>query len=135
MVGVELDRLSPVELDRVADEMLASDIRSELCRECEKRGVKLGDSVALVVLDAEENDTGIRAVVDRYVCEEGHVWHAGEGKARGRDGDAPILLDEHYAHRRSNEVYMAEGTIDGWIDTEHNRRSVRLIETIEHDET
>lgn len=99
----------------MATELLAEDLRSELCRECGKRGVKLGDAAKLVILDRESSDTGIRAVAARYVCEEGHVWHAGEGKPRGRGGEAPILLDEHYAHRRSKETYMEEGTIDGFV--------------------
>ena len=103
------------DLDRIADELLAADLRSELCRECGKRGVELGDPEELVVTNKHEDDTGIRAVVARYVCEEGHVWHAGEGRARGRGGDAPILLDEHYAHRRSKEAYMAEGVVDEWV--------------------
>lgn len=104
------------DLDRQADELLAADLRSELCRECGKRGVALGDPELLIVTDRSDNDTGIRAVVARYVCEEGHVWYAGEGRARGRGGEAPILLDEHYAHRRSKEAYMAEGVVDEWVE-------------------
>jgi hypothetical protein len=99
----------------MATEILAEDLRSELCRECDKRGVKLGDPVRLVILDKQEADTGVRAVASRYVCEDGHVWHSGEGKARGRGGEAPILLEEHYAHRRSKETYMENGVIDGYV--------------------
>lgn len=105
---------SPSELDRMADEILAADLRSELCRECDRRGVVLGEPEMLTILDRDEQDTGVRAVAERYVCEQGHVWHAGEGKARGRGGDSPILLDEHYAHRRSKEAYMAEGVVGDW---------------------
>lgn len=108
-------------------------MRSELCRECDKRGVKLGDALELVVLDADDNDTGARAVVERYVCEEGHVWHSGEGRARGRAGEAPILLSDHYAHRRSHEVYMADGVVGEWIDTEYNRKSDRLKSSFERE--
>lgn len=124
---------TPGELDRMADEILAADLRSELCRECERRGVMLGDPAELVVLDGNDDDTGVRAILARYVCEEAHVWYAGEGKARGRAGDSPILLEEHYAHRRSKEVYMAEGTVGDWIDTEYNRKSDRLKQSFEHD--
>lgn len=107
---------SSAELDRQATELLADDLRSELCRECGKRGVKLGEPALLTILDASAEDTGIRAVAARYVCEEAHVWHAGEGKPRGRGGEAPILLDEHYAHRRSKETYMESGAIDEWVE-------------------
>lgn len=107
---------SSSELDRIATEILADDLRSELCRECDRRGVKLGEPERLRILDKDEADTGVRAVAARYVCELGHVWHAGEGKPRGRGGDAPILLDEHYAHRRSKERFMNEGTIDGFYE-------------------
>lgn len=106
---------SPSELDRQATEILADDLRSELCRDCGKRGVKFGDPAILVILDKTGADTKLRAVAAAYVCEEGHVWHAGEGKPRGRGGEAPILLDEHYAHRRSKETYMEEGVIDGFV--------------------
>jgi hypothetical protein len=103
------------ELDRMATELLADDLRSELCRECDRRGVKLGVPVSMVILDREDADTGVRARAARYVCEAGHVWHAGEGKARGRGGDDPILLEEHYAHRRSKETYTESGQIDEFI--------------------
>jgi hypothetical protein len=104
--------LTPADLERAADELLAADLRSELCRVCGERGVKLGEPVALPVFDAAEKDTGIRAVVARYVCEHAHVWHEGEGKPRGRGGDDPILLDEHYAHRKTKEAYTADGIVD-----------------------
>jgi hypothetical protein len=110
----------------MADEILAADLRSELCRECEGRGVNLGDPEELVVLDANNEDTGVRAILARYVCERGHVWYAGEGKARGRGGEAPILLEDHYAQRRTKEVYMEEGVVGDWIDTEYNRKSDRF---------
>lgn len=103
------------ELDRAADELLAADLRAELCRHCDRRGVALGASEMLNVLDRDGEDTGIRAVVARYVCEAGHVWHAGEGKPRGRGGEAPILLEDHYAHRRSKEAYMADGTVNEFV--------------------
>lgn len=95
--------------------MLAEDIRSELCRDCDGRGVKLGDPALLTIVSADGEDTAIRAVAARYVCEQGHVWHAGEGKARGRKGEAPILLDEHYAYQRSKEAYMADGVINEFV--------------------
>jgi hypothetical protein len=102
---------TPADLERMADELLAIDLRSELCRSCSERGVKLGDPIKLVVLDASDADTGLRAVSARFVCENGHVWHEGEGKARGRDGDSPILLDKHLAHRRTKEAHFTDGTI------------------------
>ena len=107
---------SPSELDRMANEILAADLRSELCRECEKRGVVLGEPERIVILDKDGRDTGLRACVARYVCESGHVWHAGEGKPRGRGGDDPILLEEHYAHRRGKETFMSDGVIDGYVE-------------------
>lgn len=109
-----IDRLSSSDLDRQADEILADDLRAELCRECEARGVSFGTALELTVLDKHGADTGLRAVVEQFVCEQGHVWHAGEGRARGRGGESPILLDEHYAYRRSKEAYMASGTVDEW---------------------
>jgi hypothetical protein len=86
-------------------------MRSELCRECKQRGVELGEPVPLVV-EKDGADTGLRALVARYVCENGHTWYAGEGKARGRDGENPILLADHLEHRRSHEL-----AFDGDIDT------------------
>jgi hypothetical protein len=103
------------ELEAQADELLANDLRSELCRHCDRRGVALGDPETLIVLDRDDEPTGLAAVVARYVCEAGHVWHAGEGKPRGRGGEAPILLEDHYAHRRSKEAYMAEGVVNDFV--------------------
>lgn len=100
----------------MADEMLEADLRSELCRACDRRGVALGEPEMLTILDRDDEDTGVRAVAARYVCEEGHVWYAGEGKARGRGGEAPILLEDHMAHRRSKEAYMADGVVNEWIE-------------------
>lgn len=123
-----MGQVNPADLERQADELLAADLRSELCRECGERGVKLGDPVPLPVLDADDKDTGIRAVVARYVCENAHVWHEGEGKPRGRDGDSPILMEKHYAHRRTKEVHFTDGTITdgvtpGMFHREHVERT------------
>lgn len=101
---------TPGDLDRIATEMLEADMRAELCRECEKRGVEFGDPAVLVVYK-DGKDTGLRALAARYVCEAGHVWHAGEGKARGRGGDNPILLADHLEHRKSHELAF-DGDID-----------------------
>lgn len=98
------------DLDRIATELLEADMRSELCRECDRRGVVLGEPVPLVVMLADK-DTGMRALTVEYVCENGHTWYAGEGKARGRGGENPILLADHLEHRRSHELAF-EGDID-----------------------
>lgn len=107
---------TPAELDRAADAILEADLRSELCRECGQRGVALGDPVPLPILDAQDKDTGVRAIAVRYVCEQGHVWYAGEGRARGREGESPILMEKHLAHRRSKEAYMHDGVVNEWIE-------------------
>lgn len=117
MVGIAAEERapSPAELERIADEILAADLRSELCRECDRRGVALGPPVMLVILSRDGEDTGARAESARFVCEQGHVWHAGEGKSRGRGGESPILLAEHMKKRKARETYMADGVVSEWV--------------------
>jgi hypothetical protein len=108
---VERLSYSPSDLDRIATELLENDMRAELCRECDRRGVEFGDPAMLIVSDRDGRDTGMRAIASGYVCENGHTWYAGEGKARGRGGDNPILLADHLEHRKSHELAY-EGDID-----------------------
>jgi hypothetical protein len=106
-MGVVTERYSPADLDRMATALLEDDMRAELCRECDHRGVEFGDPIPLVIY-RDGVDTGLRALAVCYICENGHTWHSGEGKARGRGGENAILLADHMEHRRSHELAFVD---------------------------
>jgi hypothetical protein len=100
----------------MATDLLAEDLRRELCRECASRGVRLGKPEMLTVLNQDGKDTGFRAVSARNVCENGHVWHEGEGRPRGAGGENPILLEKQLAYRQARERPISSDLLDQWAE-------------------
>jgi len=100
------------QLNQLADDLLRDDAKTELCRDCDTRGVETGQ-----IKSAEQEATdeeGHILIIDfpEYECQNGHRWFKGEGKARGIGGDDPILFEEHLQQRRRREIYNATGTPD-----------------------
>lgn len=114
------------ELEAMADELLQEDKNRELCREClaeDPEGTPYGKETGEVksepVIDNKTkeqltDDEGQLVFADfpKYACGEGHTWYLGEGKARGIDGENPILFADHLATRRKREIYTTVGTPD-----------------------
>jgi hypothetical protein len=97
----DLDSLTSRQIETLADGLLREDARSELCRECEKRGDLTGNVTEGEVVDFPE-----------YSCKNGHTWYAGEGAVRGIGGENPILFEEHFQSRRRREIFTSLGTPD-----------------------
>lgn len=105
-------KYSAKDLETLADQYLREDSRSEMCKECGKKGSEVGESQSVQegAVDAEGNTL----VVDwpEYECENGHSWFKGEGDMRGIGGDNPILFKEHFDSRKRREIYNQLGTPD-----------------------
>jgi hypothetical protein len=106
------------QLEQMANELLRSDSKREMCRTCGKYGTETGEVEATLALDDDGrpkvDDNGDLLYVDfpEIVCEKGHRWFKGEGKARGIDGKNPILFENHLQDRRRREIYTSVGTPD-----------------------
>jgi hypothetical protein len=111
------------ELQLMADELLREDSRRELCRECLEDGLEnpYGDETGAI--DSRplmkqgkqvEDSDGNYVFVDypELECPVGHRWWFSEGKARGIDGEDPILFEEHLQNRRKREIYTQMGVPD-----------------------
>lgn len=110
---VEGKSYSNHEIELMADDLLRKDSRSELCRECDARGVPTGEIKSVPQPDFLDED-GNALLVDfpELKCSGGHTWHESEGRARTIQGENPILFEEHFASRRRREIYCAVGTPD-----------------------
>jgi hypothetical protein len=106
------------QLELMADEMLRSDSRAEMCRVCKERGEETGKARTEQQFGEDgqpiADDLGgfLYLVFPEYVCENKHKWYKGEGVARGIGGDNPILFEEHIQSRRRREIYTNQGTPD-----------------------
>lgn len=122
------------ERERLADEWLRRDSRAETCRECRGYGEPTGSIETRE--QAPKDRQGNRLSIDfpEYECKNGHRWFAGEGKARGIDGDNPILFEEHFQQRRRREIYTSQGVPDPSIVTGLYNRSHPLGRKINSDE-
>lgn len=105
-------------LENLADELLREDSRRELCRQCGEYGEETGLVESKPQYDKKErpqlDGNGELLYVDfpELECKNGHRWYKGEGKARGIDGDDPILFANHLQDRRRREIYTSVGTPD-----------------------
>lgn len=116
------------ELGLIADEFLRNDSKRELCRECGEYGEETGniqtqpvEEKGEPVYDSSGNQIFIN--VPELKCSNSHKWFLSEGKARGIDGDDPILFEEHLQTRRKREIYTTLGTPDPSIVTGLYNRS------------
>lgn len=104
------------ELERLAEEILREDAKSEVCRSCDEagefqRGEQVGQQqVEQAPVDGEGNQLAI--AFPEYTCANGHHWYAGEGKTRSIGGENPILFEEHIYQRKKREIHAAAGTVD-----------------------
>lgn len=106
------------ELERMADEILRSDSKRELCRKCGRYGDETGEVESMPQADGEGNPVtdgeGNTLYMDfpELSCDNGHRWYKGEGKARTIQGKNPILFENHLQDRRRREIYTSLGTPD-----------------------
>jgi hypothetical protein len=100
------------QLNAITDAILKQDARSELCRECGKRGTETGESKTMAQEVEDKQGRKVALVYPEFICENDHKWYEGEGKTRGIQGDSPILFEEHLQQRRKREIHTAEGTPD-----------------------
>ena len=106
------------QLEKMADSLLRDDTRRELCRKCGKYGKETGVIESLPQTDKDGNPEvdaeGNTLFVDypELACVNDHRWYLGEGRARGIDGDNPILFENHLQDRRRREIYTSIGTPD-----------------------
>jgi hypothetical protein len=115
---VEGKSYTNIELDAMAEEILRKDSKNELCRECGEKGAETGESTTLgqytnegdLIIDDDGNQLFME--FPELKCTNDHTWFKGEGRARGLDGDSPILFEEHLQSRRRREIYPVEGTPD-----------------------
>lgn len=114
---------SKPQLEQMADAMLRSYGKKELCREClaeglEEEGLETGQIEAIPQFDKEgepvEHPDGGQLYLDisELKCASNHKWYLGEGKSRGNAGENAVLFEEHLIQRRRREIYTAEGTPD-----------------------
>jgi hypothetical protein len=102
----------PLSWTHLLSRLLREDSRSELCRECNERGVLTG-SVSPIPQDARDAQGNVLTIeFPEYECVNGHTWYAGEGAMRGIGGENPILFKEHFDSRKRREIYTACGTPD-----------------------
>jgi hypothetical protein len=105
-------------LENFADELLREDSRRELCAVCHEYGEETGLVESKPQFDKKDrpqlDSNGDLLYVDfpELECSNGHRWFKGEGKARGIDGEAPILFANHLQDRRRREIYTSVGTPD-----------------------
>lgn len=95
----------------MADQLLREDAKSEVCRECGKRGEEIGHKDTEQAPQDEEGNA-LHVSFGEYKCENGHEWYIGEGAARGIGGEDPILFEEHIQSRRRREIFNTLGTPD-----------------------
>lgn len=106
------------ELEELADDMLRTDSKRELCRKCRGKdenlpyGKETGNVESKAQYDADSgvpilDGEGNQLYTDHpeYECEKGHRWFAGEGERRNWDGPNSVLMEEHLQHRRRREIY------------------------------
>lgn len=107
----------------MADELLREDSKRELCRACLDEGISqpYGEETGVIRQEPlrkngkhvqDEDGNYIMADYPELRCSEGHTWWFSEGKARGIDGDSPVLFEEHLQGRRKREIYTQGGTPD-----------------------
>lgn len=114
-VSTEIDpnkQYTPSQLDAIATAWLREDSKKEMCPECGSRGDATGFSKTIEEGIEDEEGNMLALSFDEFLCEKGHNWFAGEGKARGVGGDNPILFEEHFQSRKRREIYTAQGTPD-----------------------
>lgn len=111
--------MSGWQLEKIADELLRTDSRHEVCRSCGRSGSETGEFEFQPMIDSKTkeyvtDDDGnvIYADVPEIICEKGHRWYLGEGKRRGIDGRNPILFENHLRDRRRREIQTGNGTPD-----------------------
>ena len=106
------DDYSNKQLNQLADDFLRSDAKTELCRDCDSRGIETG-KIKSAKQEATDGE-GHMLVIDfpEYECKNKHRWFKGEGKARGIGGDDPIVFEEHLQQRRRREIYNTTGVPD-----------------------
>lgn len=130
---VEGESYANWQLEKMADEMLRADTRRELCRKCDDYGNLTGNIESLPQTDEDGNpevdDEGNTLFVDypEYICNKGHRWYQGEGKARGIQGKNPILFENHLQDRRRREIYTTIGTPDPSIQRGMYNRCVDTL--------
>jgi hypothetical protein len=107
------------ELEQLASQMLRDDSKREMCRQCGKYGEETGNIESMPQYDKDTgepilDDEGNLLYMDfpEVTCEDGHRWYLGEGKARGIQGQDPILFENHLQDRRRREIYTTIGTPD-----------------------
>jgi len=106
------------QMEQLANQLLRDDSKREMCRGCGKYGKETGVIEALPQADADgvpvTDDNGEVLYVDfpEIMCDNGHRWYKGEGKARGISGQDPILFENHLQDRRRREIYTSIGTPD-----------------------
>lgn len=105
------------ELTLIADEFLRENSKKELCRKCNKYGKETGKIKSQPLKEKGEpvfDSNGSQVLIDvpELECSNGHKWFLSEGKARGIDGEDPILFEEHLQTRRKREIYTSLGTPD-----------------------
>ncbi len=100
------------ELEAFADDLLRTDARQEVCRECGGRGHETGEVECVSQEATDGHGNPLVLEFRQLACERGHDWWQGEGQVRGIGGDAPILFEEHIAARRRREIYTTAGTPD-----------------------
>lgn len=106
------------QLEQLATQLLRDDSKREMCRTCGKYGEATGEVESQPQYDddgePELDDEGNLLYVDfpEIMCEKGHRWYEGEGKARGIQGKDPILFENHLQDRRRREIYTSIGTPD-----------------------
>lgn len=106
----------PWELEQAADALLAEHARSELCRECDEPGERVGTMPLRLRTrsgkPAQRDGKPIVAEAAMYECPNHHVWFAGEGRPRGIGGDNAILFEQHIIERKKREIFTERGTPD-----------------------
>lgn len=100
------------QLGLMADAMLRSDARAELCKTCKGRGDETGHIEHKSQAATDQEGHVLSLEFPEYECANGHRWFKGEGLARGIGGDNPILFEEHLQSRRRREIYTTVGTPD-----------------------
>lgn len=114
-VSTEIDpnkQYTPSQLDAIATAWLREDSKQEMCPDCGERGKATGFTKTIQEDIPDEEGNELALSFEEFLCDNGHNWFSGEGKARGVGGKDPILFEEHFQSRKRREIYTAQGTPD-----------------------
>lgn len=114
----DLENPTAWQIEQIADQLLRDDSRREMCRKCGEYGDLTGEIESMPQADEDGNpiiddlDNILYVDFPELICDNGHRWYKGEGKARGISGENPILFENHLQDRRRREIYTSIGTPD-----------------------